>query len=152
MSASTSTPPSTGHAISAYGTSSRPSVRTVVASLWLFATLNYIYCDVLGTHDPEYLRALLTGTIGGVEMSQGFLLGASVLVSIPMASVLISRIAGHRFARISSIVAGAIMTTVQFATLFFGTTAIYYAYFSVIEIATASLIVWFAATRWREEH
>lgn len=128
----------------------RVAPRTVVASLWLFATLNYLYCDVLGTHDPQYLKALLTGTVGGIEMNQGFLLAASVLVSIPMSSVLVSRVAPHRLARIWSIAAGAVMTVVQLGTLGVGSTpTMYYLYFSAIEVATTAFIVWFAVTRWR---
>jgi uncharacterized membrane protein len=41
------------------------------------------------------------------------------------------------------------MTVVQFSTLFFGTSTIYYVFFSIIEIATTVLIVWFA-WNWRK--
>jgi hypothetical protein len=41
------------------------------------------------------------------------------------------------------------MTAVQSATLFVGVPAPYYLFFSVIEIATTVLIVWFA-WNWRE--
>ena len=50
----------------------------------------------------------------------------------------------------SNIVAGAIMTVVQAATLFLGTPALYYGFFSAIEIATTAFIVWYA-WRWRTD-
>lgn len=125
--------------------------RRVVSALWLFAILNYLYCDVLGSHDPEYMRALISdGGPEGVEMTPGFLLGAAVLMTIPMVSVLLSRIASHGLARWSSVVAGIVMTLVQVATLFVGTATMYYLYFSVIEIATTATIV-VVAWRWRAE-
>ena len=125
--------------------------RRVVSALWLFAILNYLYCDVLGSLDPANLRSVINGDgAGGVELTPGALLAASVLMTIPMASVLASRIAPFRLARWSSVVAGIVMTLVQIATLFVGTTTMYYAYFSAIEIATTATIV-LIAWRWRAE-
>lgn len=126
--------------------------RAVLCALWLFAILNYIYCDVMASHDPQYLKELLSGetSASGFTMSEGFLLGASVLMTIPMASVLIARIAPYRVARIESIVAGAVMTLVQGGSLFVGSgPTLYYLYFSVIEVATTVAIVWIAAGRWK---
>ena len=42
--------------------------------LWVFATVNYLYCDVLALMDHDYLRQVLTGSVGGVDMTPGFLL------------------------------------------------------------------------------
>jgi glycerol-3-phosphate acyltransferase PlsY len=97
------------------------------------------------------MRALISdGGPEGVEMTPGFLLGAAVLMTIPMVSVLLSRIPSHGLARCSSVVAGIVLTLVQVATLFVGTATMYYVYFSVIEIATAATIV-VVAWRWRTE-
>jgi hypothetical protein len=124
--------------------------RTVVSSLWLFVILNYLYCDVLGLYWAEDLNALLAGELGGVRMTQEFLLGASVLMTVPMGSVLVSRIAPHRVARWSSVGAGIVMTLVQTSSLFFGSApTLHYVYFSMVEIATTVAITWYAASRWR---
>jgi hypothetical protein len=124
--------------------------RAMVSSLWLFAILNYLYCDILGLMYPPDLQSYLDGKIGGIEINQGFLLAAGVLMTIPMSAVLVSRIAPHRLARWWSIVAGAIMTLVQLGTLGVGSeTTLHYAYFSVIEVATTAAIVWIAARRWK---
>lgn len=124
--------------------------RTVVSSLWLFVVLNYLYCDVLGLYWAEDLNALLSGEVGGLRMTQGFLLGAAVLMTIPMGSVLASRIAPHRVARWSSVGAGVVMTVVQAASLGVGSApTLHYVYFSIIEMATTAAIAWYAAARWR---
>lgn len=129
---------------------SRTDPRTVVSSLWLFAILNYLYCDLLGLMYPKDLQGFLNGNVGGLVIDQQFLLYAAILMTVPMASVLISRIAAHRFARIESIVAAAVMTLVQLATLVFGTPpTLHYLYFSVIEVATTIAIVWVAARNWK---
>jgi len=124
--------------------------RAVVASLWLFAILNYLYCDVLSLMYPPDLRGYVAGDVGGIHINQAFLLAAAVLMTIPMSSVLVARIAPHRLARWWSIVAGAIMTIVQVGTLGMGSdVTAHYAYFSVIEVASTVAIVWVAARRWK---
>ena len=122
----------------------------MVSSLWLFVVLNYLYCDLLGLYWGEDLNALLTGELAGVRMTQGFLLGAAVLMAIPMGSVLASLIAPHRIARWCSVAAAAVMTVVQAASLGIGSSpTLHYVSFSAIEIATTATIAWYATTRWR---
>lgn len=43
---------------------SRTDPRTVVSSLWLFAILNYLYCDLLGLMYPKDLQGFLNGNVG----------------------------------------------------------------------------------------
>ncbi len=119
--------------------------RAILSTLWIFAMLNYLYCDVMSLMDPEFLKQYLTGNVGGVHVTQGFLLGAAVLMEIPTAMVLLSRVLGYDANRWANIIAGFIMTVVQFSTLFFGSSpTIYYIFFSVLEIACTAFIVWFA--------
>ncbi|MGY4644428.1 DUF6326 family protein [Cellulomonas sp. URHB0016] len=130
----------------------RVGPRTVVSSLWLFAILCYLYCDVLGFFVADDLRAILDGSVGGIALTEGFLLGSAVLMTIPMAMVLISRVAPHRVARWGTVAAGGVMTVVQAGSLFLGTDAtLHYLYFSAIEIATTGFLVWYAVRRWRED-
>lgn len=115
-----------------------------LSTLWLFATLNYLYCDVVTVMDPRKLNQFVAGTVGGMEITQGFLLGAGILVEIPIAMVLLSRILKYRLNRWTNIVAGILMAVVQILTLLPSTPTMYYVFFSVIEIASTALIVWYA--------
>lgn len=119
-------------------------MKVRLSTLWLFATLNYLYCDVVTVMDPQKLKQFFAGTVGGMEITQGFLLGAGMLVEIPIAMVLLSRILKYRLNRWTNIIAGLIMTVVQTLTLFSSSPSIYYIFFSIIEIASTSLIVWYA--------
>jgi hypothetical protein len=47
-------------------------IKIRLSMLWLFATLNYLYCDVVTVMDP--LKN------GSIQLTQGFLLAASILV------------------------------------------------------------------------
>ncbi len=120
-------------------------MKVKLSTLWIFVILNYLYCDIVALMDSELLKQFMTGNVGGIHLTQGFLLGASILMEIPIAMLLLSRILKYRANRWANIIAGTIMTTVQFSSLFFGSSpTIYYIFFSIIEIACTSLIVWYA--------
>ena len=121
--------------------------RSKLTVLWVFVTLNYAYCDVLALMDRPYLKDVLTGNVGGIEMTRGHLLGASILVEIPIAMVLLSWVLRPGASRIASIIAGVVMTLVQVGSLFVGGSPTpSYAFFSAIEIAATAFIVWYAWT------
>jgi Family of unknown function (DUF6326) len=125
-------------------------MKVLLSTLWIFAILNYLYCDVVGLMDSELLRKYMTGSVGGVQITQGFLLAASILMEISIAMVLLSRVLKYKVNRRANIIAGTLTTAVQFSTLFFGTSpTMYYIFFSIIEIVCTSLIVWYA---WRWHH
>jgi MFS family permease len=122
--------------------------KVLLSTLWLFATLNYLYCDVLTLMHSEILKQYMTGKVNGMQINQGFLLGASILMEIPVAMVLLSRVLKNRANRWASIVAGAMMTIVQFLALVATPPTPSGVFFSIIEIASTALIVWFA-WNWR---
>ena len=116
-------------------------MKSKLSILWIFATLNYLYCDVIGLLDPELVPP--------IEFTPGTLLGIAVLVEIFIVMVLLSRVLPYRTNRWANIAAGTVMTLVQSASLFVGVPTLYYVFFSVIEITTTVLIVWFA-WNWRK--
>jgi len=119
--------------------------KVILSTLWIFAMLNYLYCDILALMDPDLLNQFITGNVGGIHMTQAFLLQAAILMEIPTAMVLLSKVLKYGANRWANMIAGTIMTVVQFSTLFIGSSpALYYIFFSIIEIACTSLIVWYA--------
>ena len=115
-----------------------------LSTLWVFATLNYLYCDVLTLMDPAKLRQFLAGRVGGMDFTQGVLLASGVLMEIPIAMILLSRLLKYRTNRVANLGAGLSMTAVQIATLFMGSATAYYWFFSIVEIGCTSMIVWYA--------
>lgn len=118
-----------------------PDALVTLSTLWIFATLNYLYCDVLGLMDSGLLRDFLDGRAGDLHITEGFLLGSGVLMEIPIAMVLLSRVLPRAANRRANVVAGSIMAAVQVASLFVGTPTSYYLFFSVIEVAAVLLVV-----------
>jgi len=116
---------------------------------WLFALLNYLYADVLalwdivGSQDPA------------PHFSQWALLGFAVLMEIPIAMILASRLLPFRANRLANIIAGGIMTLVNgFLTFVLPLTngdfrdPVFpaYVFFATIETVCTSVIIWQAWT------
>ena len=115
-----------------------------LSTLWVFVTLNYLYCDVLTLMDSAKLKQFLAGRVGGMSFTQEILLASGVLMEIPIAMILLSRLLKYRTNRMANVGAGVTMTAVQVATLFMGSATAYYWFFSIVEIACTSMIVWYA--------
>ena len=120
--------------------------EVVLSILWIFVTLNYLYCDVIGLMDSNLLKQYLSGTVEGIQVNENFLLVAALLMEIPIAMVLLSIILEYKFNRISNIIAGSIKSIVMIMTLFIGIPTSYYIFFASIEIFTTLFIVWYAWT------
>lgn len=75
--------------------------------LWIFALLNYLYADVVALF-------AIAGTGSSFEpLSPLALLGAAVLMEIPIAMILACRLFPFRANRLANIVAGAILTLIN---------------------------------------
>jgi hypothetical protein len=127
-------------------------MRVRFSTLWVFAVFNYLYADILTLMDPEILRQLTTGRVGWLQMTQGLLLGAAILIETAIAMVLLSRVLQYRANRWANMVIGALHTVAVALSLVIGggTPAPYYLLIAVIEIACTSLIIWYA-WRWKPD-
>lgn len=126
------------------------SRRELLFTLWVFVMFLYAYCDILGLFDPNVLRQLVeNGGVGGIVMTEMFLVAASVLMILPILMVLLTRIWAYPCARWGNIVIGTFKTVVMIATLTTPST-IYYWMFGVIEIITTASIVYLAWT-WKDD-
>ena len=82
--------------------------KMILSTLWIFVTLNYLYCDVLGLMDSTLLKQYLTGNVEGLIIDENFLFAGAILMEIPIAMVLLSRILSYKINRWSNIIAGLI--------------------------------------------
>jgi len=113
--------------------------------LWMFALFNYIYADIHSLIDPATLKQIMTGKVGSLHITPGFLLGSAILIETAIAMVLLSRLLPYGANRWANIFAGVIHTAAVSASIFAGETpALYYLFFATIEIACTVLIVWYA--------
>jgi hypothetical protein len=130
----------------------KPSKRDLISTLWIFATVNYIYCDVFSLHYAPNLQQLLTGNVDGLEISEEFLLVFSVIMELPMLMILLTKILPLKVNRVANIAIALIMSAIQIWSLTMGGNTYHYLFFSVVEIATTLLIVYLSITWVSEEY
>jgi len=126
--------------------------KEMLSQLWLFALLNYLYADVValfyivGSHYPA------------PHLSRWALLGSSVLMEIPIAMILASRLLPLRSNRLANLVSATLETlaVVSMQFVFPLVTGAWheqmfpsYLFFGIIETVCTSIIFWKAWT-WSE--
>ena len=123
--------------------------KNLLSLLWVFLTVNYIYCDVFTLHDANYLKAFLSGAVGSMKITEEFLLMFSIIMQVPMIMIVLSGTLTFKFNRYFNIVAGIITTSVHTFTVTMGGT-MYFMFFSVFEICTGLLIIYLAFS-WKKK-
>lgn len=113
--------------------------KVMLSTLWIFATLNYIYADVFSVFfSPGALKETAI-------MPAGAVLGFAVLMETAIAMVLLSRVLKYGANRWANIIVGALHTAAVFFFVFAGTTpAPFSAFFGAIEIVCTLVIIWYA--------
>ena len=124
-------------------------IKQRLSLLWLFALLNYLYADVIA------LWAIVGAPKDRVpHLSDLALLGSAVLMEIPIAMIVASRMLPFRANRLANIIAGLIVTVVNGAVTFVVPLAIgarppafpAYLFFGTIETVCTVIIIWQAWT------
>lgn len=115
--------------------------KSLLTTLWIFLTVNYIFCDVFSLYHATFLKELLTGKLGGIEFTQEFLLTFSIIMEIPMLMIVLSKMLNYKFNRILNLVAGFLMLVIQIGSLVTGENSLHYFFFSAIEIITLFVII-----------
>ena len=116
-------------------------MKTILSTLWIFVLFNITFLDIHGILKPGFLEEVMTGFVGGVQMTQGLLLLGAIMMEIPIAMVLLSRVLNYRINRWTNIIAG--VTTIpifignlstDLDNIFVGTTV----------VVAMLLIIWYA--------
>jgi len=119
--------------------------------LWIFALLNYLYADVLALFAIVGSRNPANET---PHLPQWALMASAVLMEIPIAMIVASRLLPFRANRLSNIIAGAFLTVVNGFLTFvpplvgLGRPPAFaeYMFFATIETVCTSIIIWQAWT------
>ena len=122
--------------------------RERLSLFWIFALLNYLYADVVALF-------AIAGTGNSFEpLPRWALMGSAVLMEIPIAMIVASRLLSFRANRLANIIAGTLLTLINgFLTfvaplLGWGRPPAFaeYLFFATIETVCTVVIVWQAWT------
>ncbi len=125
--------------------------RNIYSSVWAFASLNYLYCDLVAFMDKDLHSQYHTGEVGGMKITPDFLTGAALMMQIPIANVFLPQIIKNdKTLKWVQFASGLAMTLIQSATLFSDKPTPYYAAFSALEIGATAFIT-IDALRWKTD-
>lgn len=117
-------------------------MKVRLSTLWIFVMFNMVFADIVGFLNPGTLEEMIA-----MKPAQGLLLAFSILLEIPIAMIVLSRLLKHRANRWANIIAG--VTTILWV-IGGGNTSISYIFFSTVEVACMVLIIWYA-WKWTEQ-
>jgi len=131
-------------------TNAKMNTRILLILLWVFYTVNFMYCDGLTSLEPGVIEMHMSGFTGGgtVKITDGFLLGTAIMFEIPFLMIVLSWVLKYRVNRWANIIAASLFIVAQIGSLFLGVPSPMYIFYSTIEIAALLLIVW-NAWKWR---
>jgi len=124
--------------------------KIVLSTLWVFVLMNMIYADILNTLKPEYLNEL---QFVGENISGETVLLFAVLMEIPIAMILLSRILNRKANRIANFVAApiSILWVIVPSFVISGNTSLSYIFFASVETSTMLFITWHS-WKWKSDN
>lgn len=117
-------------------------MKEKLSTLWIFVMFNMVFADIVGFLNPGALEMMMA-----MKPAQELLLVFSILLEIPIAMIVLSRVLKYRANRWANIIASVI--TILFV-IGGGTISLTYIFFATIEVICLLLIVWYA-WRWTEQ-
>jgi hypothetical protein len=120
------------------------NTKILLIILWVFFTVNFMYCDTLSSLEPGVLEMHMTGFTadGTVKITDGFLLGVAIMFEIPFLMIVLSWLLKYRANRWANIIAATLLILSQISSLFLGVPSPAYIFYSTVEITALLLIVW----------
>jgi Sec-independent protein secretion pathway component TatC len=115
-------------------------MKVKLSTLWIFVMFNMVFADIVGFMNPGALEEIITGAVR-IEITQELLLVFSILLEIPIAMIVLSRILQYGANRWANIVAAVI--TILFV-IGGGSAYLSYLFFATVEVACMLLIIWYA--------
>lgn len=119
----------------------KTDMKAKLSTMWIFVLLNVIFRDIHELFRPGFLEEMMTGIVNGVQLTEEFMLLAGILLEIPIAMVLLSRVLEYRVNRWANIIAGAITIAFIFANR---PKDLDDMWFYAIEVVALLLIIWYA--------
>lgn len=120
-------------------------VRLKLSALWVSAMFLYVYVDIFGFYKPGTIENILVGRVWQLDITQGWALGAMVLMTIPSLMVTLSLVSPVRVARWANVVVASLFVLVTIGMSVDETWA-FYLFGSVVETVLLLLVIWYAWT------
>ena len=121
-------------------------VKFKLSALWAAVMFCYIYGDIFRLFQLGELQEMLDGKMWSLPVTQGLLVGTSIIVAIPSVMVFLSLTLRPSLNRWANILFGVFYTGLMLFTMTSPGAWAYYIFLGIIEVALTVLIVWYAWT------
>lgn len=91
-------------------------VGTTLSMLWVYVLLSTLFRDVHEIFRPGFIEGMVDNTVRGSEVDQMAVLIGGIVLQLPLALVVLSRMLSRRWSRPLNIVAGLLMAVQIAAT------------------------------------
>jgi hypothetical protein len=118
------------------------NVKVLLSALWAVLMFLYLYADFLYLFQPGAVQEMIDGKMGPFPVTQGALLQATILMSIPAVMVFLSLTLKPKLNYWTNITF-AILYTIVSGVNIIGETWIYYILFGIVEMIITLLIIWY---------
>ena len=125
-------------------------VKIKLSALWAAVMFCYIYGDIFRLFQLGELQEMLEGKMWSTPVTQGLLVGTSIVVVIPSLMVFLSLVLRPDLNRWANILLGAAYTALMLFTMMSPGAWAYYIFLGIVEVALTVLIVWYAWS-WPEQ-
>jgi hypothetical protein len=120
------------------------NVKVKLSALWVTVMFLFAYVDIMGKYEPGHLENAIAGKIAGFQITQGWLLGVTIMMTIPSLMVFLSLALKPKVNRWANIAVAIFKIIVVVGSLFIEVPWAYYIFGSILEVVLLSLIVWYA--------
>lgn len=115
--------------------------QTKISTLWIVVMFNMLFADILTFMMPGFLAGLMTGNADDIKITQELLLVFALVLEIPIIMIYLSKVLKYKINRLLNIIAAVITILFVIAG---GSLSYHYIFFATIEVASMSLILWYA--------
>jgi hypothetical protein len=120
-------------------------VRLKISSLWIAMLFLFAYGDIFGFFKPGQIQDVIAGEVSGIKITQAFLLGASIYITVASVMVFLSLVLRPAVSRWTNIVL-AVLFIVSIVVSMIGESWVYFIFLSIAEIGLLLLIIRYAWT------
>ncbi|MBT7991432.1 MAG: hypothetical protein HN769_16350 [Anaerolineae bacterium] len=122
--------------------------RAKLSSLWVFVFLNMIFRDLHEFGRPGFLEEVMSGVVGGVQVTEGLMLVGGIMIAVPLLIIPLTQFLTFKANRRANLFMGGLMIVNIIGTNM--VPDLDNIFFAVIEIA-ALLLILRLAWNWKED-
>ena len=120
------------------------NVKLKLSALWVTVMFVFAYVDIMGIFKPGLIEEIITGEVAVFQITQGWLLGVVIMMSLPAFMVFLSLALKPKANRWTNIIVAIFKIIIVVASLFIDVPWAFYLYGSIVEVVLLSLIIWYA--------